>query len=64
MKGERVLAGVVLLGSTSGCGDYATKTELNQLQAEYVATHDTPHRPRYGAAAAVRAALLTVCTAA
>jgi hypothetical protein len=42
MKSERVvLAGIVLLGSISGCGDYATKTELNQLQAEYVATHDT-----------------------
>jgi hypothetical protein len=42
MKSDRVvLAGIVFLGSISGCGDYATKTELNQLRAQYVATHDT-----------------------
>jgi hypothetical protein len=42
MKPDRaVLAGIVLPGSISGCGDYATKTELEQLRAQYVATHDT-----------------------
>lgn len=41
MKHRTALAGLALLGSISGCGDYATRGDLERLEARYVATHDT-----------------------